>query len=221
MADRTNREVSDDLRGSRGRGGGRDATERTWEVGGGGSWCYRKKEHAGEGGGVVMLQRNNIWVGGSWCYRKKMAGGGGGGGRGHDATERTWGGGGGGRGRCIQGRRTELTRAATDRRWMMKMVRFGGIELLLGSALKVGFYIMKWNLFINVCVCVCVCVCWTFTLPILVLDVGLYFTLEHYSHLQCACVWVGGWVGAWCVCACARRCVYVRLGAVLLVQMGC
>ena len=37
---------------------------------------------------------------------------------------------------------------------------------------------------INLCrsqVCVCVCVCWTFILPILVLDIGLYFTLEHYS----------------------------------------
>ena len=26
-------------------------------------------------------------------------------------------------------------------------------------------------------------VCWTFTSPILVLDVGLYFTLEHYLYL--------------------------------------
>ena len=37
------------------------------------------------------------------------------------------------------------------------------IELLLGSVLKVGFYIMKWNvvtyIVINVCVCVCVYVC--------------------------------------------------------------
>ena len=64
----------------------------------------------------------------------------------------------------------------------------------------------------SVCVCVCVCVCLfvfvvieillcfvlkvgTFTSPVLVLDVGPYFTLEHY--LQCVCV---------CVCACARVC---------------
>ena len=31
------------------------------------------------------------------------------------------------------------------------------IELLLGSVLKVGFYIMKWNVTYK-CVCVCVCV---------------------------------------------------------------
>ena len=33
-------------------------------------------------------------------------------------------------------------------------------ELLFGSVLKVGFYIMKWNV-----VSKCVCVCWTFILP--------------------------------------------------------
>ena len=32
------------------------------------------------------------------------------------------------------------------------------IELLFGSVLKVGFYIMKWNV-IYKCVCVCVCAC--------------------------------------------------------------
>ena len=32
------------------------------------------------------------------------------------------------------------------------------IELLFGSVLKVGFYIMKWNA-IYKCVCVCACVC--------------------------------------------------------------
>ena len=32
------------------------------------------------------------------------------------------------------------------------------IELLFGSVLKAGFYIMKWNV-IYKCVCVCVCVC--------------------------------------------------------------
>ena len=32
------------------------------------------------------------------------------------------------------------------------------IELLFGSVLTVGFYIMKWNV-IYKCVCVCVCVC--------------------------------------------------------------
>ena len=31
------------------------------------------------------------------------------------------------------------------------------IELLFGSVLKVGFYIMKWNV-IYKCVCVCACV---------------------------------------------------------------
>ena len=29
------------------------------------------------------------------------------------------------------------------------------IELLLGSVLKVGFYIMKWNVTYKLCVCVC------------------------------------------------------------------
>ena len=61
-----------------------------------------------------------------------------------------------------------------------------------------------------------VCVCWTFILPILVLDIGLYFTSEHYSYLWHVCV---------CVHACVRarscRCEYVRLGVVLLVQMAC
>ena len=33
------------------------------------------------------------------------------------------------------------------------------IELLLGSVLKVGFYIMKWNVVTYKCACVCVCVC--------------------------------------------------------------
>ena len=45
---------------------------------------------------------------------------------------------------------------------------------------------------------------------------------EHYSYLWHVCVCV-------CVCACVRACVrarscrceYVRLGVVLLVQMGC
>ena len=79
--------------------------------------------------------------------------------------------------------------------------------------LKVGFYIMKWNVIYK-----CVCVCWTFILPILVLDIGLYFTSEHYSYVWhvCVCVCV-------CACVCARscRCEYVHLGVVLLVQMGC
>ena len=69
-------------------------------------------------------------------------------------------------------------------------------------------------LFINVCVC------WTFNLPILVLDIELYFTSEHYSYLWHVCV---------CVCACVRVCMrahscyceYVHLGVVLLLQMGC
>ena len=63
-------------------------------------------------------------------------------------------------------------------------------------------------LFINVCVCVCE----TFILPILVSDIGLYFTLEHYSYLWRVCVRA-------CMRSC--RCEYVRLGVVLLVQMGC
>ena len=98
------------------------------------------------------------------------------------------------------------------------------IELLFGSVLKVGFYIMKWNVIYKLCVCVCVfvpaCVrvCWTFILPILVLDIGLYFTSEHYSYLWHVCVCV-------CMRVCVRvyscRCEYVRLGVVLLVQMGC
>ena len=54
------------------------------------------------------------------------------------------------------------------------------------------------------CVCVCVCVCWTFILPILVLDIGLYFTSEHYSYLWRVCV------GA-CVRACVRACVLVQV----------
>ena len=53
----------------------------------------------------------------------------------------------------------------------------------------------------------CVCVCWTFTLPVLVLDIGLYFTLEHYSYLWrvcvCACT-----LGQVCVCACVRSCAF-------------
>ena len=59
------------------------------------------------------------------------------------------------------------------------------IKLLLGSVLKVGFCIMKWNVTYK-CVCVCACAC----------------------------------VRA-CVRAQSCRCVYVRLGVVLLVQMGC
>ena len=97
------------------------------------------------------------------------------------------------------------------------------IELLFGSVLKVGFYIMKWNV-IYKCVCVCVCVCvlnfyFAFLLPIFCLDIGLYFTSEHYSYL-CVCVCVCACVRA-CVCARSCMCEYVCLGVVLVVQMGC
>ena len=83
------------------------------------------------------------------------------------------------------------------------------IELLFGSVLKVGFYIMKWNVIykcVRACVRACVhaCVCWIFILPILVLDIGLYFTSEHYSYLWCVCV---------CVCVCARMCMCVCMRA--------
>ena len=50
------------------------------------------------------------------------------------------------------------------------------------------------------------CVCWTFTLPILVLDIELYFTLEHYSYLWRVCVCAHAGV---CMCVCAQVCVYV------------
>ena len=90
---------------------------------------------------------------------------------------------------------------------------------------------MKWNViykcvYVCVCACVracvraCVCVCLTFILPILVLDIGLYFTSEHYSYLRhvCVCACVRACVRA-CVHARSCRCEYVRLGVVLLVQM--
>ena len=93
------------------------------------------------------------------------------------------------------------------------------IELLFGSVLKEGFYIMKWNVIYN-CVCVCVCV------RVCVLNFYFaYLSLRHRTIfyigtllilMACVCV---------CVRACVRerscRCEYVRLGVVLLVQMDC
>ena len=64
--------------------------------------------------------------------------------------------------------------------------------------------------YMTVRACVSVCVCWTFTLPIL--DVGLYFTSEHYSYLQrvCACA---------CVCVCVRACMCACVCACMLLQV--
>ena len=97
------------------------------------------------------------------------------------------------------------------------------IELLFSSVLKVGFYIMKWNV-IYKCVCVCVRVCVRTCVCVL----NFYFAYLSRRHrtifyirtllILMACV---------CVCVCVRACVhscrceYVRLGVVLLVQMGC
>ena len=75
-------------------------------------------------------------------------------------------------------------------------------ELLFGSVLKVGFYIMKWNV-IYKCVCVCACMCVRACVCVELLFclsksyIELYFTLEHYSYTisVCSagvsmCVWV-------------------------------
>ena len=79
-----------------------------------------------------------------------------------------------------------------------------------------GVHIMKWNVIYK-----CVRVCGAFILPILVLDIGLYFTSEHYSYLWhvcvcvvCVCVCVG--VGA-CVRACVRACLRARAGVSMCV----
>ena len=91
--------------------------------------------------------------------------------------------------------------------WTLTRLCLKSTRLCLKS--RIVYYIL-WNgmLLVNLCVCVCVCVCWTFILPVLVLDVGLYFTLEHYSYLWRVCVHV-------CARACIRahscRCVYVRV----------
>ena len=73
---------------------------------------------------------------------------------------------------------------------------------------------MKWKVIYKcafVCVCAHVCVfvfvvielllgfvleAGTFTSPVLVLEIGLYFILECYSH-RCVYVWVWIW---WCGC---------------------
>ena len=72
----------------------------------------------------------------------------------------------------------------------------------------------------------CVCVCWTFTLPILVLDIGLYFTLEHYSYLWRVCACVRAHAGVcMCVCAqvceCAFRCCFVSANGLLVDVCQC
>ena len=116
------------------------------------------------------------------------------------------------------------------------------IELLFGSVLKVGFYIMKWNVIykctcacVRVCACVCVRACVRACVRVCVLNFYFaYLSLRHRTIfyigtllilMACVCVCV-----CVCVCACvcvwrgrARscRCEYVRLGVVLLVQMGC
>ena len=83
------------------------------------------------------------------------------------------------------------------------------IELLLGSVLKVGFYIMKWNVTYK-----CVCVAYLSLRPRTIFYIGTLL-------IVCVCVYVcASALVQVCVCVCARRCVYVHLGVVLLVQMG-
>ena len=94
-------------------------------------------------------------------------------------------------------------------------------ELLFGSVLKVGFYIMKWNV---VSKCVCVCVELLFCLSLRYRTIFYIGTLLILMACVCVCVCVRACVRA-CVCACMHvrscRCEYVRLGVVLLVQMSC
>ena len=55
------------------------------------------------------------------------------------------------------------------------------IELLFGSVLKVGFYIMKWNV-IYKCVCVCVCVCARARACVRVCVLNFYFAYLSLRH---------------------------------------
>ena len=78
--------------------------------------------------------------------------------------------------------------------------------LLLNSysaLLKVGFYIMKWNV-IYKCVCVCV-------------ELLFCLSLRHRTKFYIGTLLI---LTA-CVCARSCRCEYVCLGVVLLVQMDC
>ena len=85
--------------------------------------------------------------------------------------------------------------------WLLNVYSALSLKLM-----KVALYVMKWNVTYNnsykLCVCACVCLCLCVTLcvcvcvcvctyvyveillrSVLVLDVGLYFTLDH--HVNC------------------------------------
>ena len=79
------------------------------------------------------------------------------------------------------------------------------IELLLSSVLKVGFYIMKWNVTYK-----CVCVCVELLLHLSLRCRTIFYIGTLLILIACVCVCV-------CVFLCARACVRARAGVCMCV----